>query len=418
MGGRPLSMTAQRNVSPAGRRAPAPRQKMPQLSLRSGVLMLAVRRLLLVALLAVCAIAAPAAPAAAAPRKAPPSFFGVMFDGALRGAPLETQQDQFDLMARSGVESVRWVMSWEGMQFVPGGRFDYDAPDRTVRLAAERNMTVLPVLLHAPRFARLYKRRDYSPPRLAPFQSFLRAVVRRYGSNGRFWIDNPDLTKRPIRHWQIWNEPNTQTFWDVKPAGRWRWPIGYARLLKASNATIKRTDRRAKVVTAGIVGSAWTELARLYKLGLKGHFDTMAVHVYPQTEPRVLEALRRVRAVMLRAGDRRGRIFLTETAFPSSRGQVRPIKGQRQETKVGMARRLKRLFRLAVAKRRALALDRLYWYTWASGYRHPTSNFEYAGLLAAAEGGMDYRPQPALRAFRNAAARYQGCRKDVFGRCR
>jgi hypothetical protein len=379
--------------------------------------MLAVRRLLFAALLAFCATAVLAPAASAAPRKVPPSFFGVMFDGAVRGAPLETQQAQFDLMARSGVESVRWVMSWEGMQSVPNGTFDYDGPDRTVRLAAERGMTVLPVLLHAPRFGRLYKGRDYSPPRITPFQFFLRAVVRRYGSNGRFWIDNPDLPRRPIRQWQVWNEPNIDTFWDVKRGGAWRWPIGYVRLLEAANRTIKRTDPRAQVVTAGIVGPAWLELARLYKLGLKGSFDTMAVHVYPQTEPRVIEALRRVRLAMVRAGDRRSRIFLTETAFPSSRGEVRPIAGQRQETKAGMAKRLTKLYRLAVANRRKLALDRIYWYTWASGYRHPRSNFEYAGLLAASEEGLEYEPQPALRAFRNTAARYQGCRKDVFGRC-
>jgi len=380
--------------------------------------MLAVRRLFTAALLAICATAVLTPVASAGPRKVPNSFFGVMFDGALRGAPLETQQTQFDLMARSGVESVRWVMSWEGMQSVPNGRFDYDGPDRTVRLAAERGMTVLPVLLHAPRFGRLYKGRDYSPPRITPFQSFLRAVVRRYGSNGRFWIDNPDLPRRPIRQWQVWNEPNIDTFWDVKRGGAWRWPIGYVRLLKAANRTIKRTDPRARVVTAGIVGPAWLELARLYKLGLKGHFDTMAVHVYPQTEARVIEAVRRVRSVMTENKDRRKRIFLTETAFPSSRGEVKPIEGQRQETKAGMARRLSRLYRLAVGNRRKLALDRMYWYTWASGYRHPTSNFEYAGLVAEPEDGQRYKPQPALRAFRNSASRYQGCRKNVFGRCR
>lgn len=379
--------------------------------------MLAMRRLLPAVLVAVCATAVPAPTASAAPRKVPPSFFGVMFDGALRGAPLETQQGQFDLMARSGVESVRWVMSWEGMQIVPNGRFDYDAADRTVRLAAERGMTVLPVLLHAPRFGRLYKARDYSPPRIEPFESFLRAVVRRYGSRGRFWIDNPDLPRQPITQWQVWNEPNTDTFWDVKRGGAWRWPIGYVRLLKAANRTIKQTDPRARVVTAGIVGPAWLELARLYKLGLRDDFDTVAVHVYPQTETRVIEALRRVRREMVKAKDRRSRIYLTETAFPSSQGEVRPIAGQRQESKAGMAMRLTKLYRLAVVNRRKLALDRLYWYTWASSYRHPTSNFEYAGLLAASDEGRKYKPQPALRAFRNAAARYQGCRKNVFGRC-
>ena len=45
----------------------------------------------------------------------------------------------------------------------------------------------------------------------------------------------------------------------------------------------------------GIVGPAWIELRRLYQLGVKGSFDTMAVHVYPQTASRVFAALRLVR---------------------------------------------------------------------------------------------------------------------------
>ena len=132
-----------------------------------------------------------------------------MFDGALPGAPLATQEKQFDLMARSGVESVRMGNELGGRAAGPNGTFDYDVPDPTVRLAAERGMSVLPVLLYAPPFARLLqgprctRRRESSP-----FQAFLRAVVRRYGSNGRFWIDNPDVPRRPIRHWQMWNEPN------------------------------------------------------------------------------------------------------------------------------------------------------------------------------------------------------------------
>ena len=384
--------------------------------------MLAMRSLLAAALLVLAVSVGMASVASAAPRKVPRDFYGVMYDGALAGAPLETQSKQFDLMARSGVESVRTVISWNGVQPFQGSEFNFKGTDPTVLLAAERGMSVLPVLLFAPPWARVFEGRQYSPPRTKPFQAFLRAAIRRYGTRGSFWAENPTVPKRPVRDWQIWNEPNLEVdgrgiFWDARRGAASAYPRGYATLLRASHRTIESTDRAARTVIGGIVGLSWIELRRLYRYGIKGYFDAMAVHVYPQTVDRVFGALRRVRNEMKAKGQGRVPLYLTETAFPSSRGRVRPIAGQRQETKSGMARRLTGLFKQATRDRRALGLERVYWYTWSSGYRHPTSNFEYAGLLAASKDGLSYKPQPALTAFRRSAARDQGCRKSVFGRC-
>lgn len=379
-------------------------------------------RVLLAAALAVCLTAGLASTASAAPRKVPHGFYGVMYDGVLPSAPVATQEKQFDLMARSGVESVRTVLSWDGVQPLQGSEFNFRGTDPTVRLAAERGMSVLPVLLYAPRWARLFEDRQYSPPRTKPFQDFLRAAIRRYGSRGTFWAENPSVPKRPVRDWQIWNEPNLEVdgrgiFWDAKRGSTSAYPRGYAALLRASHRTIESTDRPARTVIGGIVGLSWLELRRLYRYRIKGYFDAMAVHVYPQTVERVFAALRRVRNEMKAAGQGGVPMYLTETAFPSSRGRVRPIAGQRQETKSGMARRLAELFKMASRDRGKLRLERVYWYTWSSGYRHPTSNFEYAGLLASSNDGLSYKPQPALSAFRRSAARDQGCRKSVFGSC-
>ena len=49
----------------------------------------------------------------------------------------------------------------------------------------------------APRYPRLYAK-------------YASELVRRYGPRGYFWRRNPSLPKRPIRTWQIWNEPHLQ----------------------------------------------------------------------------------------------------------------------------------------------------------------------------------------------------------------
>ena len=168
----------------------------------------AMRSLLAAAALALAISAGLPSAAAAAPRKVPHGFYGVMYDGALPAAPLETQEKQFDLMARSGVESVRSVISWDGVQPYRDSEFNFRGTDPTVRLAAERGMSVLPVVLYAPPWARVFEGRQYSPPRTQPFQAFLRAAIERYGSERQLLGGEPVVPKRPVRDWQIWNEPN------------------------------------------------------------------------------------------------------------------------------------------------------------------------------------------------------------------
>ncbi len=65
------------------------------------------------------------------------------------------------------------------------------------------------------------------------WKRFLTRAVRRYGPRGSFWAENPQLPKRPIRNWQIWNEANFKYF-VVRPN-----PAEYGKLVKLSYAAIK-----------------------------------------------------------------------------------------------------------------------------------------------------------------------------------
>jgi len=375
-------------------------------------------RNLLALLTALAALMALAPAASAAPRKVPQGFYGVMYDSAGLRPPADADQDrQFALMARSGVETVRLAFIWSNLQPNRDSEFDFGYTDRYVRLAASHGIQVLPVMLYAPPWARVFEGKLFSPPKTQPYLEFLTASIERYGPRGSFWKENPVLKRRPIRDWQIWNEPNTSTFWDVKRGSALKWPRGYGNLLSASNRAIKAADSGARTVTGGVVGRAWREVRRLYRVAGKNSFDVAAVHIYPQTELRVLGALRLTRRAMLDNGDRAGRMMLTETSFPASLRRVKPIADQRQETKSGMARRITKLFRIMVKNKEDLHLDKVFWYTWASSYTHPSSNFEYAGLLAAPDG-KKFTPQPGLRAYRRSAARDEGCAKTSRGTCR
>jgi len=376
-----------------------------------------VRRLLITAAVASLVALTPAA--ADAKRSVPRQFAGVTLDGGADGDPAAVIDRQMALMARSGVESVRIAFAWSAIQPEREGALDFSLPDRQVATAARHGLSVLPVMQYAPRWAQaLPSRGPGSPPLTKPFQASLRLSIRRYGSKGTFWRDNPSVPRRPLRYWQVWNEPHFAGFWNAPKKSRYAWPGGYARLLKASNSTIHRADRRARTVTAGLFGEPWLHLRRLYRSGGRRSFDVVAAHVYTRKEANVLETVRRVNREMTRSRDPGNRVWITEFSFPASKGRAKPIGSQGQETRAGMARRLYRTYLLLARNRKRERLDRAYWYTWASSYKkQQPSNFDFGGLLARSDP-FSYKPQPALDAFRRMARRIEGCAKDSAARCR
>ena len=76
--------------------------------------------------------------------------------------------------------------------------------------------------------------------------NFLRLAVQRYGPNGTFWAANPTIPPRPIRVWQIWNEPNFKYFVTHPNPGQ------YGKLVKISSGAIRSIDPGAKIVLGGL----------------------------------------------------------------------------------------------------------------------------------------------------------------------
>lgn len=356
--------------------------------------------------------------ASAAGRSVPHGFFAVHWTPELAATPADAQDFQWDLMASSGVESVRADFTWPSAQPDRGGPIDFSRTDGLVRRAALRDIELLPVVNEAPRWARAFPRFIKSPPRdPATYTRYLAALVERYGSKGTFWVDNPTLPKRPVRDWQIWNEPHLRVYWNAPENSKWGHPGGYGRLLRAAYKTVKTRDRSARVVLAGITQRAWEELDEMYaRGGIKGHFDVAALQIFPQTVKRSALATKLFRQTLSRHGDRRKPIFLTELSWPASRGRTRKVQYLGHETKRSMANKLSSAFATLARRRRALGLERVYWYTWASPYGRGGSVFNYSGLTAY--NGGAFVAQPALGAFQRQARRLQGCEKTAQGICR
>lgn len=362
---------------------------------------------------------------AAASASVPDGFVGMMADGPFF-YPGMNEGTELSSMVSSGVESVRTVVNWSSMQPVaseqalvkakiPTANFtkvngvptDFASLDLLVAAAAERRLTVLPVVEYAPPWDSLNPRSAASPPKSPqPFARFVAALARRYGPHGSFWSAHPTIPRVPIRTWEIWNEPNFKEYWSQQP-----FEPGYVRLLRAVRPVLRKADPSAKILVAGLANFSWQYLADMYKLGARPFFDAVAVHPYTATPAGVITILGKVRAVMNRHGDRKKPILATEVSWPSAKGKA-PTTFENATTEQGQARKVAQAVRLLAANRRRLKLSAFYYYTWIGNETMPgarADQFNFAGLLQFFDG-KGPRPKPALAAFTKAALAIEGCR--------
>ncbi len=309
-------------------------------------------------LLAALALSAPASAGAAA---TPPGFFGI-------SPQSPASAEDYDLMEEAGIGTVRLPMYWAGTQEVRPFVADpnWDSFDHAVRLAAEREMEIFPFLWGTPRWAA-------QNPNVEPvnnawqrwgWATFLRDAVGRYGPNGSFWAENPDLKPIPIRRWEIWNEENIITF-AHRPD-----PRRFARLIRFSGRVLHRADPGSKVIVGGLFGRplqvppnvrAGDFLSRLYRArNVKRWFDGVALHPYVVTTRAIRGQIRNLRRIMRVHHDARKPLLITEMGWGSDSRESRWEVGLR-----GQARGLDQTFAMLAAQRRRWRIGGVWWFSWA-----------------------------------------------------
>src|SRR3954453_14916314 len=347
---------------------------------------------LMAAVVCICAVAAPA-------EAASKRFFGVVYDRDVALAPAATQDAQFALMRKTGVRTVRRVVSWADARPTEGQPPNFADTDALVARAARNDIQILPIVMYAPAWAREDADNFASPPRTADdYVAFLNALVARYGPSGSFWTEHTDVPKRPLRIWQIWNEPQLRYQWADKD-----WETGYGKLLRGAHDALKKADPGSKVVLAGATNFAWDAIESLYDKGnVKGEFDIAALHPYTGSAGRVVKASKLFRDVLRKHGDGRKPVWITELAWPASKGRVKAPSGLAAlpTTDRGMASRLTKAYRLL---QKSHVVQRAYWYTWASAYRKQDGIFGFTGLERYDAASGRFKATPALRAYRQVA---------------
>jgi hypothetical protein len=360
---------------------------------------------------------------APAAERVPARFFGVVAEPDLLhdrslGPAGTTLENEVREMSRAGIGSARVSFFWARMQpyrswddipesgrgdftDVRGRPFHFKETDRLVAAAATRGIQVMPVLLFAPIWAQRTPGEFASPPKNpADYAAFATVLAERYGPKGTFWAERPGVPNLPIRDWQLWNEPTMPGFWRDQPFAK-----HYVALLKAARPALRRVDPRARVVLAGLVYNSPAALRAIYKAGGRGHFDVLAVHPFTLKVAGVGLLIERARRMLDSYGDERKPLLVTELSWPSAKGKIPFLYGY-EMTEKGQAARVSEALPYLVRRRRALRIERVYWYTWLTREVDKSYPFDYAGLRRLEDDRVVAKP--ALSAFRRTALKLQG----------
>jgi hypothetical protein len=318
---------------------------------------------------------------ATAAQAVPATFWGVV--------PQATpSQEQFQRLQRGGVDSTRIAIDWGSVQPSRGGGFSWSGTDGVVAKAANAGIEVLPFLNGAPSWAvpsvwvpgsgHTVKAPNHLPAAGASataWSNFVKAAVARYGPNGSFWVENPVVPKRPIRAWQVWNEPNFKYF-VAKPN-----PAEYGRLVKLSYTALKSTDAGAKLVLGGMFsrpkgGKSTKEkpkrvyfasdfLEQMYETtaGIKSKFNGVALHPYTGRYQELTPEIEEVRDVQKAHGDAAKPLWITELGWSSQPPPANPFANIFAKGVNGQAAQLEGAFSLLSAKQAKWKLQRVYWFS-------------------------------------------------------
>ena len=332
------------------------------------------------------------------------TFVGLVSEDVFVGVP-GYQDATLAREKQLGVEILRQTFDWSTIEPTPG-HFRFTTTDRFVLAAARHGIAVLPILFNAPQWANHTRRSARSnsvdPPRTPTrMAAFARAVVRRYGPRGSLWRQHPQVTKVPIRDWQVWNEPNLPQYWGDKPDA-----AAYAKLLAVVSDALHGADHGARVLAAGLsestLGVPFGSYVRaLYAAGARRSFDVFALHPYSSSARGVLGAVERTRALMRRYGDARKPVWITEMGWASA-GPPSPFTFD----PLGQAQLVANSIQLLTAKRRELRIAGFVYFAWRDARPYPGGS-DFWGLhtgLLARDGGA----KPSLASFRDAVQRAAG----------
>jgi len=217
--------------------------------------------------------------------------------GPRMGINIHTLGDEhmLDVAHEAGFSFVRADLLWRDVE--RNGRYRFQAYDRLLNALERRAMGALWILDYG------HPQHGGDPPRnaedVAAFARYAEAAAAHFkGRNVRY---------------EVWNEPNTERFWQPHPNAR-----EYAALLGQAAAAIHRADPAAKVTSGGLSRIDLPFLAGVIAAGGASGVNAASVHPYRRSAPESFAAeLPLLRQLAARGAGENVEIWDTEWGYAS-----------------------------------------------------------------------------------------------------
>ena len=244
-------------------------------------------------------------------------FYGINAGSGIWHA--EDRDAQLAKMKAIGLSVVRQDASWGVAEPQPpvDGHHTYqwaDFDDKAAALARQ-GLRWYPILCYSAPWAGLEPGKIFSSPaNHADYAAFARAFTQRYGRNGDFWREHPELPALPTTTIELWNEPNFDHFWIDQGTA----PEVYADLYATAREQMKQVDPEVTAVVGGLIDmdNANSFVRRMYahRPSLRRNVDALGFHPYVSAGGPVA-AVRAVRRTLDKLGEKRVPIEITEIGW-------------------------------------------------------------------------------------------------------
>jgi hypothetical protein len=338
-----------------------------------------------------------------------------------------------DTARAAGVQWTREELPWDLIE--PSDDQFKTIYDQNLRLAADKGLGIVGMLLTTPPFARDPScrpsgERYWCPPaNVAEFAEFAAWMVERYDGDGR--NDAPGSPR--VAAWQIWNEPNDTLLWPDIGADANARKRRYGELLVAAYAAIKAADPTALVLTGGTYifdgscqGGVCDGLNFFNAAGgvfqqvptAKQAFDVFAFHPYiPTDRPDAPQLLGRITVegriritrewVNRDAGRPDAPLWISEVGWCTAPGACPGGVAVSEEQQANY------LVRTLVTAQQ-LGVQHVSWFQFEDAFDNPNRVWGNAAIVRNFNGS-NYPAKPAYLAYASLAARLQGAQPLGFG---
>ncbi|PIQ88074.1 MAG: hypothetical protein COV73_00760 [Candidatus Omnitrophica bacterium CG11_big_fil_rev_8_21_14_0_20_43_6] len=282
------------------------------------------------------------------------------------------------LMRKAGVGWIRLDFLWEDIEPAQG-RFDFVKYDNLVKLLQDQGIHILGILHYSTKWASSCGEWNCPPEDNQVFVNYASQVIRRY--------------KGQIKYWEVWNEPDSVTYWKQQDSLK-----SYCLLLKEVYLAAKQIDPDCKILNGGLANGL-ASVNHLYDNGAKNYFDILNLHFFqnPLHGKNTIKAVasypKLAYKIMVRNGDANKKIWITEIGCPGAKPGLKAANWWlgKNPNEQQQAVWLKEVYTELLKNPK---VEKVFWAFFRDTKEHWENGVDYFGLVR-----WDYSVKPSFKAY-------------------